>query len=417
MSDKEKFEFLLYAIKCKIQAYNPEKPGCKENLYVDYDTGNIYIWNGTSYVSSDNEVVFRDSLSLFPVTGVINTLYVDKGNGNIYIWDGAGYISYPVLQPLVTERLQGTVMLSGGYFNAVGNLYEGSGVMANTLQALTLIPTEEPYTNLGYNVTEPSDNYDYTLTDIVDWVLIEIRDKNDPKIIRYSKSCLLATDGRFIDPSDNLPGVLFIDIHPDEYYIAVKHRNHFGVMSEGPRLLTELADFSNLSYLLYDQEDTYYTFQTDGYRLLTSGKYMVAGFTAISGQYSPYTEVWRAYNALAYGYLPADFNLDGSIDLIEHSFWEGFKQDSVGTSLVDNKATDYVYDADTRNNEGIVVERIPELHKGWIKQLINNDAFGGLQIPLYEGTPTYVWAEGTVIWTGEKLMVSDGTTWREVTLV
>ena len=416
MSDKEKFEFLLNAIKCKIQPYNPEKPGCKENLYIDYDTGTIYIWNGTSYVSSDNEIVFGNNFAAFPVTGAINVLYIDKTNGRVYIWDGAGYITYPPDPELVELRLQGNVLLSGGYFNGFGTLYAGSGTMNTTLDALTLLPATEPYTNLGYNVTETTSNY-VTNGGMVDWILVELRDKNDPKIIRYSKPCLIDGEGNFKDASDNDNGILFSAIVDDDYYIAIKHRNHFGVMSATAQDLTTPANFKSLAYNLYQQDDTHYTFDLDGHRALTSGKYMVAGFTAISGQYSPYTEVWRAYNALAYGYLPADFNLDGSIDLIEHSFWEGFKRDSVGTSLVDNKAVDYVYDPDNGNNEGIVVERIPELHKGWIKQIINNDAFGGLQVPLYEGVPSYVWAEGTMIWTGDKLLVSDGITWKEATLV
>lgn len=345
----------------------------------------------------DKEIQFVNG---FPETLSDSTIYVNTLDGEISLYTGGQtYIYLPDDIPeLVTVRVEGTAYLSGGYFNSPGAVWAGAGVMNNTLETNGLIPANEPYTDLGYMVTEQANNYFPGSTGIVDWILIELRDKNDPKIVKYSKAGLLDVNGVFRDSIDNAVGIQFVDVVDDEYFVAIKHRNHFGVMSAVAQPLVDNANFGNLSYPLWQQDDTYYSFDSDNFRLLSSGKYMTAGFTCISGSYSPYTEVYRGYQALAFGYLPADFNLDGSIDLLEHSFWEGFKNDSVATGLQDNKAFDYLYDVDTKNNEGIIVERIPELHKGWLKQILNNDNFGGMQVPLYEGIPTYIWSDGTIFY-------------------
>ena len=400
----------------------PETCSCKR-LYIATDEGEdggIYVCNNENYerVSGLSVIQFVDP---FPTPLIEGRIYISSANGEIRIFNGTDTFVYlpDDIPNIVTVRVQGTTFLSGGYFNDISTgIYKGSGIMNTTLSGATLLPAQEPYTKLGYHVSETITNAS-NFTNIVDWILIELRDKNDPKIIKYSKSCLLRNDGIWVDSSDNAAGIIFENIIEDDYYVAVKHRNHFGVMSAVVQPLATIADFGNTAYSLWEQDDTYYTFNIDGYRLLTSGKYMVAGFTAISGSYSPYTEVYRGYQAFAFGYLLADFNLDGSIDLIEHSFWEGFKNNMSGTGLEDNKAVDNGYDADGNNNEGIIVERIPDLHKGWLKQILNNDAFGGFQIPLYNGEPLYVWSEGSMIYRTDnsKLMISSGGLWKEVTLI
>lgn len=421
----KRLEKLICCLDKEVQFFDFEADfpveGVINNIYVDNSTGAIYIWDGVEYVTYTAQVVFVANAAALPAPLIVDTIYVEQDTGVITIYNGVDTFTYsPDVEPdIVSTRVEGTVFLSGGYFAAAGSVYNvGSYTMNDTLASLSLLPTTEPYTELGYDVTETSTTL-FGDTDIVDWVLLELRDKDNPKILRYSKPGVVDINGVIRDASDNVSGILFENIVNDNYYVSIKHRNHFGVMSATAQPLSNDANFGSPGYALWEQDDVNYTFlDNNEIRLLTTGKYMVAGFTAISGQYSPYTEIWRAYNALAYGYLPADFNLDGSIDLIEHSFWENFKLDSVGSLLEDNKAIDYIYDTDERNNEGIIVEKIPELHKGWLKQIINNDAFGGLQVPLYRGTPTYVWAAGTMVYDTDNnvLLLSDGLAWKTVTV-
>ena len=71
-----------------------------------------------------------------------------------------------------------------------------------------------------------------TENDIVDWILIQLRDKNNSSIILESRSGLLKTDGSVFGPNGFEPPLF--STPPGLYYISVKHRNHLSVMSAEP---------------------------------------------------------------------------------------------------------------------------------------------------------------------------------------
>ena len=69
-------------------------------------------------------------------------------------------------------------------------------------------------------------------TDIVDWVLIELRTGNTPEesVTRAKKAAMVKSNGVVVDVtgSDELK---FFGVPPGDYYIVVHHRNHLSVMS------------------------------------------------------------------------------------------------------------------------------------------------------------------------------------------
>ena len=74
---------------------------------------------------------------------------------------------------------------------------------------------------------------------IVDWVVVELRDKNDNTSILHSRAALLQADGDVVDVDGFSP--VSISAPSDSYHIAVLHRNHLGVMSAAPIALTSTA--------------------------------------------------------------------------------------------------------------------------------------------------------------------------------
>ncbi len=66
----------------------------------------------------------------------------------------------------------------------------------------------------------------------VDWVRIELRDANNPATIVYSRAALVQRDGDVV--MQNGSGSLSCNITAGSYYVAVKHRNHLGVMTAAP---------------------------------------------------------------------------------------------------------------------------------------------------------------------------------------
>ncbi|MEM9678733.1 MAG: BspA family leucine-rich repeat surface protein, partial [Bacteroidota bacterium] len=102
-------------------------------------------------------------------------------------------------------------------------------LMRDDLRVAGLIPTTSPY---GDGATVDASVFNTTGQDaIVDWVFVELRDKNDNTQIVASSSALLQRD------SDVLGTDLFaltFNLPADNYYVVVKHRNHLGIMSASP---------------------------------------------------------------------------------------------------------------------------------------------------------------------------------------
>lgn len=111
-----------------------------------------------------------------------------------------------------------------------------SGLMHDDLRAAALVPSSEPYTGAGFTQaggggeTMPAWMLNITGKNaVVDWVLVELRDKNTPSMIVATKSAVLQRDGDIVGV-DGYQRLLF-NVPADDYFVAVRHRNHLGVMS------------------------------------------------------------------------------------------------------------------------------------------------------------------------------------------
>ncbi len=107
-----------------------------------------------------------------------------------------------------------------------------------TLGLGTNIPTAEPYTALGYMHVGGGGGESSLLgiinaNDIIDWVVVELRDKTNSATILATRSALLRKDGSVVSHLDGSSPVQF-SIAPDDYYVSIRHRNHLGVMTNAP---------------------------------------------------------------------------------------------------------------------------------------------------------------------------------------
>ncbi len=166
--------------------------------------------NLSDYVGKTVELVFED------VGGFGNRLFID----NVLIQEVDAGI------PLAAKAI-----LQGAYNTA-------TGLMNDNLRTAQLIPTTEPYTGMaGFThvggggetlksslLTGTSDN-----NSIVDWVFLELRDKNNSATVLATRSALIQRDGDIVDV-DGVSPVSF-KIANDNYFVAVRHRNHLGVMA------------------------------------------------------------------------------------------------------------------------------------------------------------------------------------------
>jgi hypothetical protein len=106
-------------------------------------------------------------------------------------------------------------------------------VMRNDLQSYFggmqgLLPTTDPYNNgASYGAIG---NANGPAGAVVDWIKVEIRSDVDPSIVHETRSLLLKIDGTVVDVDGAIPK---FTPRPGKVRVAVKHRNHLAIMSNG----------------------------------------------------------------------------------------------------------------------------------------------------------------------------------------
>ena len=135
-------------------------------------------------------------------------------------------VSSPVLPVAVRALLQGP-------YN------EGTGLMNDALRSAGMLPMLEPYTAMGYahiggggEFVMPSVFSTTGADAIVDWVVVELRSAGDPAEVVETRSGLLQRDGDIVAANGSSP-LSFLSA-PGSYHLAIRHRNHLGVMTHDP---------------------------------------------------------------------------------------------------------------------------------------------------------------------------------------
>jgi hypothetical protein len=153
----------------------------------------------------------------------------------------------PVL-PAPIVRLSPKVYLQGALFGVTG-----SPLMRDDLRIGGYLPASHPYSSLNPITPVSSMAPGVTVVTgtnaIVDWVFVELRSSANPATIIDSRAALLQRDGDIVDV-DGVSSLTFAQALSGNYYVAVRHRNHLGVMSQTALPLSTTAtvvDFRNPS--------------------------------------------------------------------------------------------------------------------------------------------------------------------------
>ncbi len=164
-----------------------------------------------------------------------------------------GYFAVGGVDLMTYVAVTPKVFLQGPYFGSLMN---------DDLRIQALIPTVEPYdalpnfTHVGRGGGETVDPAVFELAGnnaIVDWVFLELRDKNTPSTVIETRSALVQSDGDIVDV-DGTSEVRFVGIAGDNYYLVVRHRNHLGVCTDTALALSILPfniDFTDINTVTY----------------------------------------------------------------------------------------------------------------------------------------------------------------------
>lgn len=205
-----------------------------------------------------------------------------------------------------------------------GPFVQGTGNMSDALNSAGLLPLTEPYSGLGYvhagtGGGETTDAEVLAVNGplaVVDWVVVELRNKNAPAQVLASRSALLHRDGT-ITGVDGVSAVVFRAAAADNYYLAVRHRNHLGIMTAAPVALSTqavLLDFTDGSVAVQGGSNA--TALVGGTRCMRAGDANGNGKVSYTGPVNDRDAVLvrvggATVNASIPGYFREDTNMDG----------------------------------------------------------------------------------------------------------
>ncbi|MBS1937951.1 MAG: CRTAC1 family protein [Bacteroidetes bacterium] len=125
-----------------------------------------------------------------------------------------------------------------------GPFVEAAGLMKDDLRTLSLIPAADPYPALGFTPVGgavaqklvPGALAKTGSDAIVDWVWLELRSAADPAVVVAARAALLQRDGDVADLDGK--SAVNMPVPAGNYYLAIRHRNHLGVMTAAALNLT-----------------------------------------------------------------------------------------------------------------------------------------------------------------------------------
>jgi len=155
-------------------------------------------------------------------------------------------------RPLMRDDLRASPFTSANYLPST-DPYSTATTYSNFTAAYTKIT---PGTLAQYK-TIPSPTSVFAVTGqnaIVDWVFVELRSKTNSATVLATRAALVQRDGDVVD-LDGVSCLSFAGIVSDNYFVAIRHRNHLGAMTklaQTPAQLGGLIDFTVPATPLFD---------------------------------------------------------------------------------------------------------------------------------------------------------------------
>jgi len=270
--------------------YDPEG----DNQMVTVATARI---NGTDYlltfgsgtvIPSVGEIIVNNdgSYDFTPEADFVGTLEVnyqikDENNNNRSDYDeeatSSAVLYLTSLDTIAGGYVSAKVLLQGALVDPIQpSQFVSDDLMRDDLRDKGLLPTTQPYGDLydyqgGEEVTDMRVFDDKNEESVVDWVLLELRDPNDPTVIVSRRAALVLRNGNVVDVDGVSP--VFFEAYAGDYYLAVRHRNHLGVMSNSVLDLRAPANFDFRVESLYERSDRSEAaaFSHSNYQILWAG--------------------------------------------------------------------------------------------------------------------------------------------------
>ncbi len=170
----------------------------------------------------------------------------------LYDWE----VGTPDLE-MESTRTAVTVTITDGVSVLLKTILEGpyngqTGLMGDALRTGGHLPLIEPFSSLGF--THAGDGggevMDGSLLNttgshaVVDWLLVELRDPVQPAQVVSTRSALLKRNGDVVSSTGE---TIRFPVSDGLYHIAIRHRNHMGIMTATPIQLGSSATLLDMT--------------------------------------------------------------------------------------------------------------------------------------------------------------------------
>ena len=276
-------------------------------------------------------------------TGPYRNIATTYGGGDPVHLDATTATKSDTIKVTVGNSVKVTIkaFLNGAYVKGIGT---NAGMMQDSLRKQGIIPLTQPYGKAPYTDIPDSSKVIITTTSnvlsvtghdaIVDWVMVELRAKANPSKILYGRAGLIQRDGDIVD-IDGVSCLSFSGVSADTFYIAVRHRNHLGVMTAKPIALTNtcsaLIDFTSRTTAVYtravgaiDYSAYPQALSPDSVMTMWAGNTRADNYVIFQGTNNDKSPVFSLVskdpgntgyinNYIVRGYLRQDINVNGTV--------------------------------------------------------------------------------------------------------
>ncbi len=286
-------------------------------------TGAIYTGNGTSFSSPVTAGMVTCLWQANPTKSNMEIMQVVEQSAS-QANSPDSLLGYGIPNYMIANRLLRSITLD------VKVIIEGAynGTEMET-QLNSIMPLAQPYDNPPFNYTGDESVIGIPNPDIVDWMLVELRDAASPANATAAKAvakkaAFLKSDGSIVD-MDGLSILQFNLPISDSLYVVVWHRNHLGIISNFGLIK------SGGAYSYDFTTDAGKAFGADAQKDLGSGIYgMISGDANADGTIDDLDKSgsWSLEAGLS-GYLPSDLDMDGESNNVDkNGFWQINEGDS-----------------------------------------------------------------------------------------